>query len=191
MIPFGITALNRFEHIADISYSANAPMNLPTQGGQLVDTRWCWGLLLTLEGRATMPGSGMPTAQEADGVAQLIERVTMEGFHRVRQRNERFFDLRGADVDFLTKRWTIGVLPSAPTTWSYTASATNDFRIHLLVPFVPMGIGSKEAQAYLLDVPNYDTLKLTLQWGDALSMFQTGTAPTLSEIGRASCRERV
>jgi hypothetical protein len=191
VIPFGITALNRFEHIADISYTANTPTNLPTQGGQLVDTRWCWGLLLTLEGRATMPGASMPTAQEADGIAQLIERVTMEGFHRVRQRNERFFDLRGADVDFLTKRWTLGAFPSAPTTWAYTASATNDFREHLLVPFVPMGITSKEQQAYLLDVPNYDTLKLTVQWGDSLSVFGTGTAPTLTAYGSATGSPKV
>lgn len=134
-----------------------------------------------------MPSASGPAALSADGIGQLIERITVEGFHRVRQRNERFFDLRGADVDFLTRRWTLNNLPALPSAWSFTASATNEFRRHLLVPFVPMGISPKEQQTYLLDVPNYDTLKLTIQWGDVASVFGTYTnAPTLSAYGSAT-----
>jgi len=186
MTPFALTTLNRFEHLANIAYVANTPTNLPTQGGQIVDTRWLWGLLLTVEGRATMPASAGPSALSADGIAQLIERITVEGTHRVRQRQEKFFDLRGADAKFLSDLFSLNALPSLPTTWSFTGSATNDFRFHVLVPFVPMGMPAREGASYLLDVPNYDTLKLVLQWGDAVSCFGSGTAPALTAYASAS-----
>lgn len=186
MTPFSLTTLSRFEHIANINYSANAPTNLPTQGGQLVDTRWLWGLLLTVEGRAAMPSSAGPTALSADGIAQLIERITVEGTHRVRMRQEKFFDLRGSDAKYLSDLFSLNAMPSLPTAWSFTGSANNDFRFHVVVPFVPLGIPPREQASYLLDVPNYDTLKLTVQWGDAVSCFGAGTAPTLTAYGSAS-----
>jgi len=186
MTPFALTTLNRFEHIANIGFAANTPTNLPTQGGQIVDTRWLWGLLITVEGRATMPASAGPSALSGDGIAQLIERLTVEGTHRVRQRQEKFYDLRGAEAKFISDLFSLNALPSLPTAWSFTGSATNDFRFHIVVPFVPLGIPPREQPSYLLDVPNYDTLKLTLQWGDAVSVFGAGTAPTLTAYGSAS-----
>lgn len=190
MKPFPLSSLRRFEHIANIDYSANSVQNLPTQGGQLQDPRWLWGLHLTFQGRATMPASGGPTGgTEADqyyGIAQILERITVEGFHRSRQRNEKFYDLRGADALFLSDLFTLRAMPKEPTTWSYTGSATNDFRIHILVPFVPLGTLPSEQTNYLLDGPNYDTLKLTVQFGDAVSAFNSGTAPTLTAYGSSS-----
>ncbi len=186
MKPFPLTAMNRFEHIASITYGANTPANLPTQGGQLTSTMWLYGLILTLEGRATMPATGGPSALSADGIAQLMERITVEGTHRVRQRQEKFFDLRGAEAAFLSNLYSINSAPSSPATWSFTGSATNDFRQHILIPFAPLGASPFEIKDYLLDVPNYDTLRLTITWGDAVSCFGSGTAPTLSAYGSAS-----
>lgn len=186
MTPFSLTTLNRFEHIANIGFAANSVANLPTQGGQIVDPRWLWGLILTLEGRATMPAAAGPSALSADGIEQIIERITVEGTHRVRQRQEKFFDIRGAEAKFLSDLFTLNALPSAPAAWSFAGSATNDFRNHILIPFVPLGIPAREQPSYLLDVPNYDTLKLTLTFGDAVSAFGAGTAPTLSAYGSAS-----
>lgn len=186
MTPYALTTLNRFEHISNIGYVANSPTNLPTQGGQIVDTRWLWGLNLTVEGRATMPATGGPSALSADGIRQLIERITVEGNHRVRQRQEKFYDLRGAEASFLSDLFSLNALPSLPASWSFAGNATNDFRFHVIVPFVPLGIPPREHSSYLLDVPNYDTLKLTVQWGDAVSCFGAGTAPSLTAYGSAS-----
>lgn len=191
MRAFPLVTLRRFEHIDNLTFSANSVVNLGT-GGILVDPRWMWGLHLTFEGRITMPASGGPTALSADGIPQLIEQITVEGYHRVRVRNEKFFDLRGADAKFLTDYWTLGALPSAPATFNFAANATNDFRVHILVPFVPMGVHPLEQANYLLDTPNYDQLKVSIRCGDVASAFGSySTAPALSAYGSASGSPRI
>lgn len=186
MKAFPLTTLDRMERIGQIGYVADSQAMLPTNGGQISDPRFLWGLHLRIEGRATMPASGGPTALSADGIAAILERLTIQGYHRIRARNEKFFDLRGADAKYISDFFTLGNVSSLPASFSFAASATNDFRINIVVPFVPLGIPGAEAMSYLLDTPNYDQLQLILQWGDPASMFGAGTAPTLTAFGSAT-----
>ncbi len=181
MRPFPLVSLARPENINTITFTANTIGVLP--GNQLPSDRFMWGLHLLLEGRATMPATGGPTALSADGAAQLIEKITVEGYHRGRGAQERFVDLRGADLFQLGSDYQGLTQYTEPTTWSFTGSATNDFRVNYLVPFVPLGVSPYEQARYLLDNPNYDALKLSLQFGDAVSAFGAGTAPTLTAYG--------
>lgn len=184
MRPINYITVSRYEHIADISYTANTALNLPTEGGNMPRDRYYWALLLTCRGRATMPATGGPTALIGpDGPYQLIERVIVEGYHVPRAQNERFIDLRGADTFRTGKLYLSQAMRELPATWSFTANATNDFEFSIVVPFVPLGISPIEQTGYLLDAPNYNPLKLTIQWGDAASMFGSGTAPTLTAFG--------
>lgn len=186
MKPFPLTTMRRFEHLANINYAANTVANLPTQGGQIVDNRWLWGLHLVLEGRFTQAAQTGPSALNADGIPGMIERITMEGFSRIRQRNEKFFDMRGAELAFLTKLFYLNAFPSSTVT-DFVADHTNDFRQHYILPFVPLGVDPGEQINYLLDVPNYETLKLTVQWGDILSTIGAyTTAPAFTAYGSTS-----
>ncbi len=187
MRPISYTTIQRPEFIADVGYVANQPAQLPTEGGNLPRDRYLFGLLVTVRGRATMPASGGPTALLADGPYQLIDRLIVEGYHNPRAQNERFVDLRGADLVRLTRLYAGVTFEELPASWSFSGSATNDFMWSFLVPFVPLGVSPFEQLNYLLDAPNYNPLKLTIQWADAASMFNSYTnAPTLSAFGSAS-----
>lgn len=182
-----ITALNRMEFIDAIPFSENTVATLPTNGGLLPNDRFLYGLLLEFQGRLTMPASGGPTAALGDSIAAIIERVTVEGYHRIRRQQERVIDMRGADLEF-EQRFYLPTRPIyTPTSISVTASAANDIRIHLLVPFVPLRMPPAVQAAYLLDAPNYESLKLQIQWADWKNLASGGTnAPTWSAFGSAS-----
>jgi hypothetical protein len=181
-----ITALARTEHIADIPFSVNTVANLPTQGGQLPSDRWMYGLLLEWEGRLTMPASGGPTAELADAPYSLIERVTVDGYYRPAARPDKLIDLRGADLrEFAAQN--LGFNPLVSGTLGHAASTAYDLRFIIPVPFVPLMVPPTLQIGYLLDAPNYDALKLTIQFGDQNSV-QSGatTQPTFSAYGSAS-----
>ena len=188
MRPINYVTLSRVEHIANIGFVANTALNLPTEGGNMPRDRYYWGLLLTCRGRATMPASGGPSALIGpDGPYQLIERVIVEGYHVPRGQNERFIDLRCADLFRLSRLYLAQPFAELPNTWNFAASAVNDFEFSLLVPFVPLGVSPIEQVNYLLDAPNYNPLRLTIQWADAASMFSSSTnAPTLSAFGSST-----
>jgi len=187
MRPVPYSTLIRPEYIASIPYTANTAAQLPTEGGNLPRDRYLFGLLINVRGRATMPASGGPSALQADGPYQLVERVVVEGYHIPRAQMERFIDMRGADLFRLSLLYHGQPLESAPSSWSFSASATNDFQFSFVVPFTPLGVSPFEQQNYLLDAPNYNPLKLTIQWADPASMFASyTTAPTLSAYGSAS-----
>ncbi len=186
MKPIPITTFDRAERLADINYVANTASTLPTSGGVISDPRYLTALQIRLEGRVTMPGAGGPAALTADGIAQLIEKITVRGFHRIRSRNEAFYDKRGADAKYDADLFTLGNLPSLPATWNFAVNATNDFRVNFFVPFYPLGFPMSEQLSYIVDTPNYDNLQLVIQWGDAASVFATnGNTVTLSAYGSA------
>lgn len=185
MIP--LTAFNRVEYIDSIPFSENTTQTLRTNGGQLPNDRFMNGLLLEFRGRVTMPGSGMPSASQADNHAAIIERVTVEGFHKLRRQQEKFIDMRGADLEIQQRVYQPGVLIKLPSTFTFTASATNDVIVQVVVPFTPQRMPAHIQAGYLLDAPNYESLKLTIQWGDYKSMFVPGaTAPTWTAYGSGS-----
>lgn len=185
MLP--ITAFSRVEDIGTITFSQNTSQTLPVNGGLLPNDRFMAGLFLQFRGRLTMPAATGPSAVQADAHAAIIERVTIEGYHRVRKQNERFIDLRGADIELLQRIYQPGVLTKTPTTISVTANATNDMIVDLFIPFTPQRMPVSVQTGYLLDAPNYDSLKLTVQWGDFKSVVVPGASDaTWTAYGSAS-----
>ena len=122
MKPIPITTFDRAERLADINYAANTASTLPTSGGVISDPRYLTALQIRLEGRVTMPASGGPTALTADGIAQLVEKISVHGFHRIRSRNETFFDKRGADAKYDADFFTLGNLSALPSAWNFAAT---------------------------------------------------------------------
>lgn len=185
MVP--ITAFSRTEYIDAIPFSENTTQTLRTNGGLLPNDRFMAGLILEFRGRLTMPGATGPTAVQGDAHAAIIERVSIEGYHRVRRQQEKFVDMRGADLELLQRIYSPGTLIKTPTTISTTASATNDMIVQIFVPFTPQRMPVSVQQGYLLDAPNYESLKMTIQWGDFKSVVVPGTTnATWSAHGSAS-----
>jgi hypothetical protein len=187
MRPIGISALTRLEYIGDVPFAANTAAQINRLGGNLPLEKYLWGLILTVRGRATMPASGGPSALSADGPYSIVDTIVVEGYHRGRAQLEHFIDLPGADA-YRTGLWFgEGALPELPSSWSFSANATNDFEFHIILPFVPARVSPLEQMNYLLDAPNYESLRLTLRWADAASMFGSYTnAPALSAFGSAT-----
>jgi hypothetical protein len=184
-----LTAFSRFEFIDSISFSENTTQTLRTNGGLIPNDRFMNGLLLEFRGRLTMPGSTGPSADRQQ-IAQIMERITVEGYHRGRKQQEKIIDARGSDLELLQRFYLPSALVKLPGTTSaitITASATNDIICQVFVPFTPLRIPAHLQSGYLLDAPNYDSLKLTVQWGDFKSVVVPGTtAATWSAYGSAS-----
>jgi hypothetical protein len=182
-----ITALQRMEFIDSIPFAENASATLPTNGGLLPNDRFLHSLMLEFRGRLTMPASSGPSGALQDSIAAIMERVTVEGYHRIRRQQEKVIDMRGADLE-LEQRFYLPARPVyTPSTISVTANATNDILLQVFVPFVPLRIPPIQQAGYLLDAPNYESLKLTLQFGDFRSLVVPGTnAPTWSAFGSTS-----
>lgn len=182
-----ITTLQRMEFIDSIPFAENTTQTLPTNGGLLPNDRFLHSLILEFRGRLTMPASGNPTGVEADGIAAIIERVTVEGYHRIRRQQEKIIDLRGAELELLQRFYLPGSLIKTPATLTVTASAANDIVFQLFVPFTPLRVATPVQAGFLLDAPNYESLKLAIQWGDYKSVVIEGAnACTWSAYGSAS-----
>lgn len=185
MVP--ITALSRMEFIENIPFQENSQQTLPTNGGLLPNDRFLHSLMLEFRARLTMPASGGPSAARADSYGAIIERVMVEGYHRIRRQQERIIDLRGSDLEFLSRFY----LPSRgiylPASINTGASQENDLVVQIMVPFVPMRVAPAQSASYLLDAPNYESLKLTVQYGDFRNLVVPGSnAPTWSAFGSGS-----
>ena len=182
-----ITSLQRMEFIDSISFAENSTQTLPTNGGLLPNDRFLHSLILEFRGRLTMPASNNPTGVEADGIAAIFERVTVEGYHRIRRQQEKIIDLRGAELELLQRLYLPGNLIKSPATLTVTANATNDIVFQVFVPFTPLRVAPQVQAGFLLDAPNYESLKLTVQWGDYRSVVVEGTnACTWSAYGSAT-----
>jgi hypothetical protein len=188
-----VVALSRYEAISDITIDAqNAEYTLPTLGGLLPSDRFLWGLRLLFEGRATMPASGNPTGVTADERRAFIENVIVEGYHRLRGAQETFINLRGPELFQLNRIYTGREPVSTPSSLTLTASATNDIRFAIDIPFVPMNVPWRAAMGWLLDAPNYDSLKLRVRVGDVNSIFTGHSSnPTWSAYGSTSGNPRI
>jgi hypothetical protein len=181
--PVPFTALARHERIDSLVFAQNSVLRVGG-GGLLPSDRWYWGLVCVWEGRITMPATGGPSAFTADGIPAIIERFTVQGYHRVRQQNQTFLDLRGADAFVLGNYYSGVNLFNEPATFSFSASANNDVRQYFVLPFVPAHTGPVSGAGYLLDAPNYDALQFSIQCGDVANVFASYTnAPTLSAYG--------
>lgn len=181
-----ITAFSRAEFIDTIPFVSNSTQTLPTNGGLLPNDRFMSFLILEFRGRLTMPASTGPSAVRAESMAGLIERVTVEGFHKIRRQQEKFIDMRGADLELSQRIYSPGAFIKTPTL-SVTADATNDMIFQIMVPFTPQRLPVAVQAGYLLDCPNYESLKLSVQWGDFKSIVVPGsTAATWSAYGSAS-----
>ena len=182
-----MTAFSRMEYIDAVPFGENTSQTLRTNGGILPNDRFYSSLILEFRGRLTMPAATGPTAVQGDAHAAIIERVTVEGFHRIRRQQEKFIDLRGAELEQLQRYYSPSNLVKSPATISVTASATNDIVIQLIVPFTPLRMPVNTASGYLLDAPNYESLKLTIQYSDFRNVVVPGTtAATWSAFGSAT-----
>ena len=203
----GFSAFSRFEKIDDISLSAiNRTFQLPSQGGQLPSDRWMAGIYLQVEGRLTNPAAGgggqVPTAFQADAPFSLLDRIQVQGFHRIRKMDELFINVRGADLREMNRLYTlhnplnVSSINAAALVqdqaFSLAADATNDFRFIVMVPFVPLGMSLREQTGWLLDAPNYDRLRLDIKWSDAASVFTLGSVvPAFTAFGSVTGSPRV
>ena len=188
---------SRTEHIATIPLTAtNTSYSLPTNGGLIPSDRWLSKLTLTFAGRMTNPAANGPSSILADAPYSLVQRVRISGFHRPRSTNDTFIDLRGADlrqmmridggrVPFMAP--SVAGAPTFVRNLSTTANATNDIKFSLDVPFAPLRIPPQVAAGYLLDAPNWNSLKLEVTFSDAVSVFagQT-TQPAFTAYGSTS-----
>lgn len=186
-----ISTMSRPEWIADIPWTSDAILNLPTQGGLLPNDRFLFALLLQFEGRFTQPASGNATGTQKDGPYSIIDSVIVQGFHRIRGANEQFINCRAADLyeEVLEKT---GRAPLSMGTLSTTASSTSDIRFMIPVIFPPIGIAPAQQIGYLLDAPNYDRLQLSVVAADPASVF-TGQSGTIgmSAYGSATGSPRI
>lgn len=188
-----VNTVGRTEWIADISLpNLDTTYNLPTQGGLIPNDRFMFGLLLQFEGRITNAGANNPTGQQADAPFSLIDTVQVQGFHRLRGQQEQFINARGADLRELALIYTSRA-PFNQNSLSNGANATNDIRFFIPVFFPPMGVSLAQQVDYLLDAPNYDSLKLNLVYSDDQSVFTYGTrgAPAFSSFGSGAGNPRI
>lgn len=182
-----VSTLTRPEFIGTVNFAENSTQTLATNGGQLPSDRFYHSLLLEFRGRLTMPATGMPSAVQASAHAGIIERLRVSGYHKARRQQELFIDARGADLELLQRFYLPSTMIRNPANFTLTASATNDVLFHLVVPFTPLRMPPGLQAMYLLDAPNYDALRLEVQWGDFRNVLVPGaTAPTWSAFGSAT-----
>jgi hypothetical protein len=132
MLP--LTTFARMEYIDSITFGENTTQTLRTNGGLLPNDRFYSSIMLEFRGRLTMPASTGPSAVQADAHAAIIERVTVEGFHRIRRQQEKFIDLRGSDLEQIQRVYNPGTFIKTPASISVTANATNDMVVQIQVP---------------------------------------------------------
>lgn len=181
------TALTRMEFIDNISFAENSSRTLPTNGGLLPNDRFLHSLLIEFRGRLTMPASGGPSSVLDDGHGAIFERIVVEGYHRIRKQQEKIYDLRGSDAEIWQRYYLPTQLRKLPSAISTSANAANDILLQLLIPFTPLRVAPSVQAAYLLDAPNYESLKLTVQFADWKNLVSGGTnPPTWSAFGSAS-----
>lgn len=181
------TALTRMEFIDNISFAENSSQTLPTNGGLLPNDRFLHSILLEFRGRLTMPASSGPSSVLEDGHGAIFERISVEGYHRIRRQQEKIFDLRGSDAEIWQRYYLPTQLRKLPSSISVSASAANDILVQILIPFTPLRVAPSVQAAYLLDAPNYESLKLTVQFADWKNLVAGGTnAPTWSAFGSSS-----
>ena len=178
----------RRENIANIPLATlDTEYNLPSQGGQIPSDRFLHSLLLTFEGRITNAAADNPSAILADAPYSLIDRIMVEGYHRLRQTQEKFIDVRGADLrEFVGLYRGLRPLSLPVAALDMTADGTNDIRFIVPVPFVPLGLPVSQQANWLLDAPNYDALKLTVRFSDDASVFTRVAAGAFTAYGSAA-----
>jgi hypothetical protein len=134
----------------------------------------------------------------------LVENIKIQGYHRLRQMQENFINLRGSDLYELNRIYqarisqpyvvpTPGYLARPNTALAIGATATNDIRFQLTLPFTPVGLPIAQQKDWILDAPNYDQLQLTLAYSDVNSVFtgQTGATAVYTAFGLATGSPRV
>jgi len=173
---------SRLEPIGDIVIPPGLlvaqEFRLPSQNGNLPMDRFIHSLQLDVQLRLTNAVAA-ETAINADAPWSIINRVVVEGYHRIRNANETFIDLRGPDLHHLmkyyigTELFNQGTMPLG-----LVLNNTNDICFSLPVPFVPLLVPSYVASGYLLDAPNYDQLRLRVYLGNLQNLFTTGAGST-------------
>lgn len=180
-----LSTMDRVEFIGQIDLTnPNRTYNLSSNGGQLPNDRFITGLYLTFRGRLTNAASGNPASVLADGLAGLVDKVRVSGYHRPSAVDLEIINLSGAALRALDVIYSGSSLEITPSSLSTSANATNDFEFVLFVPFTPRGVHPRDVASCLLDAPNWSRLQLEIKWADDKSVFagQT-TASTFSAYG--------
>jgi hypothetical protein len=192
----GFTAVSRADYLGSVTIDTlNKVYQTPGNGGLLPNDYFLYGMFFVLEGRMTNPEANGPTGVNADGVLNLIENISVQGYHRVRGQNENFINIRG--VDLIARSIVQGGYkpyvvpsdgwPSFTQALSVNPGEANDFRIAFYLPFVPNNIPTRSQLGWLLDAPNYDRLQINIQIGDGTSVFNGQTTqPTFTAFGSAT-----
>jgi hypothetical protein len=172
----------RLEPIGDIIIPPGlltaAEYRLPSQNGNLPMNRFIEGLDLMVQMRLTNAVAA-ETAINVDAPYSIINRVVVEGRHRIRNANETFIDLRGPDLWHLMKFYQgCDGFDQSTTPLGIVLNNTNDILFNLHIPFIPLLLPRFLSAGYLLDAPNYDQLTLRVFLGDLNSLFTTGVGST-------------
>ena len=198
----GFVSSARQEFIADLPITALNSQLLLNSANGFSNDRFMYGMILTFEARITNPpGAGAPTSVFPEAPFTLIDNLQIQGYHRVRGANEQFLNMRGSDLYNMVRSYTAVntfVQPNNPILsaagiflpqLTVVADEVNDVRFQLFVPFCPMNHVINEQLNWILDAPNYDRLQMTIQVGDALSVFSGLTAGATGVIGAATATQ--
>jgi len=189
-----VSTINRTEWITDIQLATqNTQVGLPTNGGLIPNDRFIKKMYLQFEGRITNAASNNPTGQQADGQYALLDTLLVQGLHRGRGQFEQFINMRGPDARELALIYQTRAPFSNLSNLSLGINATNDIRFVIPVDFTPMNCSLAQQVDWLLDAPNYDALKLAINYGDDQSVFTYGIrgVPTFSAFGSVSGTPRI
>lgn len=181
-----VRSLWKPELIETIPFKPGVELSLGANSGQLPRDRYMAGLLIHFAGRITNAGSGNPSGQMAGGVFNLFNKIRVYGKHRLRRNDDNIFNISGVNVAQLEKVYT-RLAPTTVGSLANGASATQDLRFTLFIPFVPMQVHPAEQKNHLLDAPNYETLYLKIDSGVYSSVFTGHSSDgTFSAFGSAS-----
>ena len=189
-----VSTINRTEWITDIQLATtNTQVALPTNGGLIPNDRFIKKMYLQFEGRITNAGSNNPTGTQADLQYALLDTILVQGLHRGRGQFEQFINARGPDLRELALIYQTRAPFSNLSNLSLGINATNDFRFIIPIDFTPMNCSLAQQVDWLLDAPNYDALKLAINYGDDQSVFTYGTrgVPTFSAFGSGTGNPRI
>lgn len=189
-----VSTINRTEWITDIQLPTNnTQVSLPTNGGLIPNDRFIKKMYLQFEGRITNPAANGPTGVQADAQFALLDTVLVQGLHRGRGQFEQFINARGPDLRELAVIYQTRAPFSNLSNPGLALNAANDFRFIIPIDFTPMNVSLAQQVDWLLDAPNYDALKLAINYGDDQSVYTYGarTAPAFTAFGSGAGNPRI
>ena len=183
-----VTSLNRWEKITSATWAVNKT-NKFVKNSDFDPSRVLRSIMINVRGQVIV-GVADATGVLADNIGNIIEQIRMYGSHGGRGTTDNFLQVRGADIKESGNIFAGIKIFDASTTLA-VAQATYQVNFNILIDFPPKGHRLEEQIGYLLDVPNWNSLNLEIQFGDGNSLWNpagtttfTWSNQTVSLLGR-------